>query len=181
MTDRRLQIGETAAGEDFSLPAEAVEELEERMYEQVEKTESCWLWTGYLRNDLHGSLYYRGRNIYVHRLAWALENGDIPAGKCVCHHCDTPNCVNPEHLFLGTQADNVADMMEKGRDRTVARKGMNHGNATLTDGEVEAIRQAAADGEEQRSIAARFGCAQSHVSRIVRGESRPEPTPGVCR
>lgn len=82
---------------------------------------ACWLWTGALQSERYGCLAVRegGRrmSIRAHRIAWELFRGPIPAGLNVLHACDQPRCANPEHLFLGTQADNIRDCVMKGRNR----------------------------------------------------------------
>lgn len=92
--------------------------LEERLWEKVDKTGDCWVWTGYVNDDGYGRFSeggHQGRKVMVHRVAWELLHGSVPKGMQVLHSCDNPPCVKGEHLFLGTQADNVHDMVAKGR------------------------------------------------------------------
>jgi len=94
------------------------------MWRYVEKSEGCWLWTSATTAAGYGVFRLGGRKgiaAYVHRLAWALTHGPIPDGLEVCHHCDTPPCCNPDHLFLGTHSDNMRDMARKGRNRGARR------------------------------------------------------------
>lgn len=87
----------------------------------VEKTETCWLWKGYRRTDGYGGY---GPHL-VHRYAYEFARGPIPQGLCVCHSCDVKNCVNPDHLFIGTYSDNMQDASKKGRMASGQRNGMN--------------------------------------------------------
>jgi hypothetical protein len=125
---------------------------------------SCQEYDGLKDGFGYGFVTMRGvGKVLAHRLAWALHNGADPAGKVVMHTCDNPPCINPEHLVLGTQKDNMNDMRRKGR----AAKREGHGNAKLTEATVAAIR--AATGT-QCAIAAEFGTTQSNVSLIKNGQ-----------
>lgn len=91
----------------------------------VEKQDGdgCWLWTGHIQVNGYGLASYRGKTTMAHRASWMMENGPIPKGMLVCHHCDTRACVRPDHLFLGTHSDNMRDMYRKGRGPTGKRNG----------------------------------------------------------
>jgi hypothetical protein len=97
----------------------------------------------------------------ANRIAWELTNGPIPAGMLVCHRCDNPPCCNPTHLFLGTPAENSADMARKGRAKTL--RGTQQKDAKLSAASVLEIR---ASGKTQDELASQFGVSQSLISRI---------------
>jgi hypothetical protein len=105
------------------------------------------------------------RRVKAHRLAWEREHGEIPSGMCVLHSCDNPPCVNPKHLFLGTQRDNAKDRYRKGR----SAKGENHGRSKLDAEAVREIRELRGKMSQER-IGRRFGVAQTVISRVQRRE-----------
>lgn len=121
----------------------------------------CNEWPGAKTKAGYGSLTVRGVRLYAHRLAFEEHHGPIPEGKHVLHHCDNPACINPEHLFLGGQTENMHDAIEKGRRKGVA----------LSDADVGVIRRLRGV-KTQHEIAATFGCHQGTVSRIQRGRRR---------
>ena len=96
---------------------------ERRFFSRVDHTGKCWLWVGAVTSRGYGWFVAKGRQWTAHRFSWHISRGPIPDGLFVCHHCDTPRCVRPQHLFLGTHADNMADMKAKGRGvgRTTGR------------------------------------------------------------
>lgn len=129
---------------------------------------NCWVWTGRPDHSGYGVCFVLKRIWMSHRFAWTWANGPIPDGMCVLHRCDNRPCVRPEHLFLGTRADNIADMRAKGREsrgerhksrthpETVTR-GVRHHNALLTPRLVREARARFAAGEPVRSIARDIG------------------------
>lgn len=116
--------------------------LNKQFWNRVEKTNICWLWTGAKRdNNNYGCLVVNGKRILAHRFSWILHNGYIPKKMCVLHKCDNPPCVNPAHLFLGTQSDNMHDMYKKGRgNKYIIEGGEKHPRAILTEKQVLKIR-----------------------------------------
>lgn len=114
--------------------------LEVRFWERVKRADGCWFWQGGRDTNGYGVLNRGGRSdgkILAHRLSWLIANDDLPDDLDVLHHCDTPPCVNPEHLFLGTQADNNADRDAKGRQNL----GEKNGAVRLKEGQVREIRR----------------------------------------
>jgi len=141
----------------------------DQFWARVDKSGACWLWTGGTHRHGHGLVRRNRWRAFAHRYAWELLIGPIPDGMNVCHNCpggDNPRCVNPAHLFLGTQADNMRDMGRKDR----VAFGERSGGAKLTEEQVRAIRRRRADGLLLREVADEFGCSMQQVSRIVRGE-----------
>jgi hypothetical protein len=138
---------------------------EERFWEKVNRDgpNECWEWTA--SRFALGS-YGQFDSQCAHRIAWELTHGPVPVGLFVCHSCDNPPCCNPGHLFIGTPADNTADMIGKNRSGGPGR-GEQHPNARLTADVVRTIRQRAGAGETQASLASEFGVGAAHMNRIV--------------
>jgi hypothetical protein len=147
----------------------------ERFLAKVSQSSGCWMWTaGRFERGYGAFQWQKGKVVKAHRAAWTLFKGEIPEGLFVCHKCDEPLCVNPEHLFLGTARDNSQDMIAKGRGKypgpTSPPKGTQHHKAKLTEAEVLQIR---AIGYSARMIdtANAFGISEANVSSIVRKET----------
>jgi hypothetical protein len=142
--------------------------ITERFWSKVQKTETCWLWTAYydrIKCGGYGRINFNGKpGVLAHRAAWMLTNGPIPAGLCVLHRCDTPRCVRPDHLFLGTNADNMADRDAKGRRH--APRGEASGSAKITEAQVRFIRAELAKGRGCPTLAAQFGLDRTTIWQI---------------
>lgn len=136
-------------------------------YSMPEPNSGCLLWLGQVNNWGYGVLSWRGRTHGAHRLSFMEAFGPIDANLVVCHKCDVPGCINPDHLFLGTHADNMADRDRKGRRVNVV--GERHGKAKITDADVEAIRSSPLSS---LAIAPRFGISDRHVRAIRTGKFR---------
>lgn len=135
---------------------------------EFEPNTGCWLWSNAPGAGGYGTVRYDGRDQKAHRVSWALHRGYMPPRDIkVCHRCDTPPCVNPDHLWLGTQADNVADMMAKGRHRAVGCVGSENPMSALTEDDVWAIRGLIRQTNiPQAKIGKMFGVSQMTISRI---------------
>ena len=139
---------------------------------RVNPTTGCWEWLGYCNRDGYGIFGVSHQSARLaHRLSYACFRRAVPAGCCVLHICDNPKCINPAHLFLGSQAENVADCTAKGRwaRSRPSQRGELNAQAKLKRCDVEAIRELANQGIPQRRIARRYGISQSQVSNIRRG------------
>lgn len=130
---------------------------------QVGDPDVCWLWTGAVAKNGYGQYSRR----YAHRLIYEAARGPIPTGLFVCHSCDTPLCVNPRHLWLGTNGDNMRDALLKGR----TARGERNPQARLTPSAVQAIRQAISDGATHQGVADLFGVSRRTVGHIVSGDT----------
>jgi hypothetical protein len=128
----------------------------------------CWVWTGFTNDYGYGILTIKQRRRKAHRIAWELTHGSADDTLEICHSCDNPPCVRPEHLFTGTHADNMADMASKGRNTF----GERHPAARLTDTQVAEIRGLVAGGVLQKHAARQFGVGSAYVSELVSGRKR---------
>ncbi len=144
-------------------------DVEIRFWEKVEVAEpdECWLWLGTLNNKGYGQFYFEAKLWFAHRFVYQLHFGNIPEGLLICHNCDNPQCVNPNHLFLGTYKDNMADCVGKGRHSFGNSSGRP---SILTMEQKEIIKELyTTKNYTQEEIAKSYGIQQMTVSRIIRG------------
>lgn len=142
----------------------------------VGTSEECWQWTASRLPDGYGCFWdgtwrapRRPRITRAHRWLYEHLHGPIPPKMEVCHTCDEPSCVNPAHLFLGTHAENMRDMVSKGR---ADNRGARNGRAKLTDDDVSVIRRESTGRHgEGMEFARRFGVSSATISKVIRGDT----------
>jgi len=151
-----------------------------RFWDKVEITDSCWNWKGAKTNNGYGRITMgrRGTEAPAHRVSYIIHKGKIPFGYCVCHTCDNPSCVNPEHLFIGTDKDNMMDATKKGRMAKGTRngkythpeatpRGQDNGNSKLTVDDVIYIRTCPRKYGTIKALCKRFGISDTNIYRIL--------------
>ena len=167
-----------------------------RFFSKFQKSEGCWNWQGSKNDAGYGLLGHK----YAHRMAWQISNNQlIPKKMVICHHCDNPSCVNPNHLFIGTQKDNMQDMIKKnrqikkdnngeknpmfGKSHSIEAKikmskakkdkyvGSNHPRATITEETVKKIKQMRQDGLTRKHISEQLNVSFHVVGNIIYGKS----------
>lgn len=143
--------------------------FEARFWSKVDQTGECWEWTAHRQQRGYGQFVVRKGVFYgAHVVSYALTHGPIPPGMSICHRCDNPPCVRPDHLFLGTQSDNAYDMFAKGR--ATRTRGMERANARLTDGDVRVIRSAPRYWGLIRDLSAHYGVSTTTIRDIRNGQ-----------
>jgi hypothetical protein len=151
---------------EHHMPGPAHLAMPSRFWKYVRKTDSCWEWIGAKFPRGYGSIKINGKTRHATQVCWELMRGPILGGMWVLHRCDNPPCVNPEHLYLGTAADNGRDRAERSPYR-----GEKSATAKLTQGEVDEIRRLHSHGMDVRNISRRFRMGFSQIHRIVRRQS----------
>ncbi len=160
-------------------------DLRERFFAKVAKGDGCWLWTG-ATDARYGTIWANGKNRKAHIVSYELHVGAVPPGLEVMHKCDTPRCVNPDHLTVGTHADNLRDCVAKGRHKPIVRcgdqhyshirpwvvlRGEKHGIAKLRDASVREIKDRLATGAKIKPLARDYGVSATTIRNIRNRET----------
>lgn len=142
-----------------------------RFYDKFipEPNTGCWLWIAATDSSGYGRIWWGTRVDGANRVSWRIHRGEIPRGMFVCHRCDVKSCVNPDHLFLGTNSDNIRDYIAKGGKIDPRSQGERNGRAKLAAAEVATILERLSGGSTQAALAREYGLSEGHVSRIARG------------
>jgi hypothetical protein len=156
------------------LTAEEVEVVRQRFMAKVVKGPDCWGWSGFTQSPGgRGRMVIKQRTYYAYRVAFVLENDPLADGLVICHHCDNEACVRPDHLFAGTQAENIRDMDRKGRRKNKPRYSLDHHAVVASDEQVAwAIEMWSSGQMTQRAIGEALGVKQQTVSGWVHGTGR---------
>lgn len=145
-----------------------------RFWSKVTKSDDCWI-SSAQPSGIYGRMFFGGTQILAHVASWLIHNGEIPAGLKVCHSCDQPRCVRPDHLFLGTMSQNMNDMVLKGRNRPSI--GIKNNLAKLSDEQVIEIKRALAAGTKTtRELATENGVTFQSIWLIKKGVNRKHIT-----
>lgn len=141
----------------------------QRLISKTVKNGECWDFIGARSKDGYGRILFEGENSLAHRVSYTLFNGEIEVGSYVLHSCDNPPCVNPKHLFLGTQHDNMADMFKK--KRAANRKGESNGRSKLTKEKIQEAKNIRLTGCPYWKIAKKFGVSYGAIRMAIVGKS----------
>lgn len=140
-----------------------------RFFASIERIpfSGCWIWTRSVISKGYGCIRLADRTHYAHRISWEIHHGQVPRGSHVLHRCDVPSCCNPEHLFLGTNGDNIADSIAKGRRKRPGEKQNRH---ILSGDEVLALRERyKRGGVSQAQLARERGVSKACINHAIAG------------
>ena len=142
------------------------EDMKKKLLSHIDiKENGCWEWNRSRHKQGYGHFGYKMKTLLAHRVSWMIFKGELSHDIYVCHKCDNPPCVNPDHLFLGTNRDNIIDSIEKGRKDPP--KGEKNGSSQLSEENVIEIRRLYEIGENQKSLAKKFKTTRGHIGNIV--------------
>lgn len=145
-----------------------------RITENVkEDSNLCWIWQRQKSSTGYGKITVSSKKLFAHRVSYEVFKGNIPENKIVMHTCDNPSCVNPDHLKLGTQKENIQDMFSKGRNppRNQQCHGESNGQAILTSPQIKEIRRRINSGSKQIDLAKEYNVSKQTISAIFTGIS----------
>lgn len=146
---------------------QVADEVEKRIYDKLSKGVGCWIWKGKFFNSGRAKITFGKRNHLVSRLIYVLKYNKLIHGLKVCHSCDNPACVNPLHMFIGTNQDNSSDMVAKGRQA----KGEANGGCKLTEAQVLSLRKEFSSGATRASLARKYKISWTQAAYICNGKS----------
>jgi hypothetical protein len=149
--------------------------FEDKFWSKVDKgaENECWIWTGAKRWNGYGKFIHNYKTILAHKASFEINRGTIGDGLVVCHSCDNRACCNPNHLWLGTQAENMQDMFKKGRNAKSKPKGSceRHPRAKLKNSDIPEIKKLYSNGESSRSIGKKYGVSKTMILFIVKDKN----------
>jgi HNH endonuclease len=151
--------------------------IEERLFSKYAKNENgCWIFAGYKDKKGYGHIGIAAegsdkKRVRAHRLSYSLFVGEIPDGMMICHRCDTPSCINPDHLFVGTAQDNTDDMFSKNRWKGGFEKGVRPAVTKFTEQDILRMKELYQSGVKQVDIAKEYRTSQGHISNIILGRA----------
>jgi len=149
----------------------------QRFWSKVNKTDTCWLWTGARSTSGYGRFVWEKWRWQAHRFSWVAVNGPIPSGLFALHKCDVRACIRPDHLFLGTQKDNMMDCSSKKRQSLQTHpertQGENHNMAKLNENQVRRIRKLREEGVTLLTLSIQFGVCNQQIGKIVNRRAWP--------
>ena len=142
----------------------------DRFWSRVDKSPTCWIWKGARLMNGYGVVSLCGNRLTAHRASWFIAHGNIPPTDIyVCHKCDVKLCVNPDHLFLGTNSENIKDAIKKGRFNPKGMKGESHGRSKLTTVQVQFLRSLPSLYNIRRKLAEKWGVHTSTIRKAYNG------------
>lgn len=149
------------------------EKLKKRFLSKIIKTDNCWLWNAGIRPNGYGSFWAKTKTVTSHRYSYEIFKGDIPKNMCVCHSCDNRKCVNPDHLWLGTQKENLQDMYLKKRNPNIIRKrGEKSEFAKLNNEKVSIIKMLYKKGKyTYETLGKKFNVGHTTIYRIIKNKT----------
>ena len=149
--------------------------FEEKFWSKVSKAEenACWEWSGALRWNGYGVFRHLNKSVLAHRASFIIHKGPIPDGCVICHSCDNRKCCNPNHLWSGTQKENLQDMFNKNRDAKSKPKGscQNHPRAKLKNTDIDIIKNEYKSGISSRIIAKKYNVSKRTILNVVQGKN----------